>query len=143
MHMKIAKYILTFFALIAITSAYLPTRTYAEDGIGTQIGNQLQDLLDPEDINSDPGNENEAPEALVQMVQSIVRISVMVATLAVIVLFIVVAYNMVTSQGNPEKLNEAKEIAVNAIIGFMMIAMASTILWILANLVGIDKLFQS
>lgn len=141
--MKIAKYILTFFALIAITSAYLPTRTYAEDGIGTQIGNQLQDLLDPEDINSDPGNENEAPEALVQMVQSIVRISVMVATLAVIVLFIVVAYNMVTSQGNPEKLNEAKEIAVNAIIGFMMIAMASTILWILANLVGIDKLFQS
>ncbi len=141
MHKKIAKYILTFFALIAITSAYLPTRTYAEDGIGTQIGNQLQDLLDPEDINSDPGNENEAPEALVQMVQSIVQISLMVATLAVIILFIVVAYNMVTSQGNPEKLNEAKEIAVNAIIGFMMIAMASTILWILANLVGIDKLF--
>lgn len=141
MHKKIAKYILTFFALIAIIGAFLPTKANAQDGIGTQIGNQLQDLLDPEDINSDPGNENEAPEALVQMVQSIVQISLMVATLAVIILFIVVAYNMVTSQGNPEKLNEAKEIAVNAIIGFMMIAMASTILWILANLVGIDKLF--
>ena len=141
MHKKIAKYILTLFALIAIIGAFLPTKANAQDGIGTQIGNQLQDLLDPEDINSDPGNENEAPEALVQMVQSIVQISLMVATLAVIILFIVVAYNMVTSQGNPEKLNEAKEIAVNAIIGFMMIAMASTILWILANLVGIDKLF--
>lgn len=141
MHKKIAKYILTFFALIAIIGAFLPTKANAQDGIGTQIGNQLQDLLDPEDIDSDPGSENEAPAALVQMVQSIVQISLMVATLAVIILFIVVAYNMVTSQGNPEKLNEAKEIAVNAIIGFMMIAMASTILWILANLVGIDKLF--
>ena len=42
-----------------------------------------------------------------------------------------------------EKLNEAKEIAVNAVIGFMMIAMASTILWILANLVGVDKFFST
>jgi hypothetical protein len=44
---------------------------------------------------------------------------------------------MTTSQGNPEKLNEAKEVITNALIGFVVIVSAGAILIVANNILNL------
>jgi hypothetical protein len=49
------------------------------------------------------------------------------------VLVIIAGYKMVSSQGNPDKLKEAKEMITNAIIGLVFILLSVSILGLVSN----------
>ena len=68
-----------------------------------------------------------------ELVQSVVNISIPLGVLAAVGLLTIAGYNMITSQGNPEKIGEAREIVTNAIIGFGMIVLATAILLLIKN----------
>ncbi len=64
--------------------------------------------------------------------------------LGVFVAFVLLAYAafvMITSAGDPEKLKDAREIATNAVIGAVMIAMGVIVLSILATQLHIPGLY--
>ncbi len=134
---KIFNWILVVLACFTIFSSGSSSARIGADEAGKTIGTEVESLFETDNIAVDMGSETAAPAALVDLVNRIVNISVYLGLVGLLGLFIAVALKMITSQGNPEKLNEARDIIVNAIIGFLMIAMASTILWILANLINI------
>jgi hypothetical protein len=72
------------------------------------------------------------------LVQTIVNIALPLAGAAALVLLIIAGYKMISSQGNPEKLNDAKEVATNAIIGLVFILLSVGILVLVANVFEID-----
>ena len=43
-----------------------------------------------------------------------------------------------SSQGNPDKLQEGKEVITNAIIGFAIVLLSVAILYLISNTLGID-----
>jgi cell division protein FtsX len=45
---------------------------------------------------------------------------------------------MMTSQGNPDKLQEAKQVITNAIIGFVVILLCVAILLLISNTLGLN-----
>lgn len=46
-------------------------------------------------------------------------------------------FKMITSQGNPEQINEAKEIITNALMGFAMISLSAVILVLINNVLNL------
>jgi hypothetical protein len=71
--------------------------------------------------------------SLQNMVNEILTIVIPVGVIAAMILLGVAGYTMITSQGNPDKINEAREIVTNAIIGLVIILMAVSILWLIKN----------
>lgn len=71
------------------------------------------------------------------MVQSVINLSIPIGVLAAIVLLSQAGYQMITSQGNPDKLNEAKEIVTNAVLGFALIALSVAILMLIQDTLNI------
>jgi hypothetical protein len=67
------------------------------------------------------------------LVNSIIRIAIPLGVLSAIGLLTYAAFMMITSQGNPEKLAEAKDVVTNALIGFAMIALSVSILLMIQN----------
>lgn len=139
---RISTFVLGLAVFVCIFSLSGGGFVYAQSGdagtnIGSTIGTEVTELFKTE-ISPGEGTEEKPPSAIIDLVKQVVQISMYVAVIALIILFIFVAFTMITSQGNPEKLNEAKEIATNAITGFILIAMASTILYILANFINIE-----
>lgn len=76
------------------------------------------------------------------LVQVIVNIALPLAIAAALVLLIVAGYQMISSQGNPEKLNGAKEMATNAIIGLVFILLSVGILVLVGSVFEIEGLQQ-
>lgn len=66
-------------------------------------------------------------------IQSVVRLSVPVAVFALVGISVYSGYIMLTSQGNPEKLNEARDVITNGVIGFALIALSVAILLLIQN----------
>ncbi len=64
----------------------------------------------------------------------IVNIALPLAGLATLVLLIIAGYKMISSQGNPEKLKDAKEMITNAIIGLVFILLSVSILLLISNI---------
>ena len=73
-----------------------------------------------------------------ELVNSIVQIALPLAGVAAVVLLIMAGYKMISSQGNPEKLNDAKEVATNAIIGLVFILLSVGILVLVASVFEIE-----
>lgn len=71
------------------------------------------------------------------LVDSIVGFAVPLSVVSVFVLLVYAGYLLISSQGNPDKLQEAKSIITNAIIGFVFILLSVTILVILSNTLGL------
>lgn len=67
------------------------------------------------------------------MVQEILGIVTPIGIIAAMILLGVAGYTMITSQGNPDKINEAREIVTNAIVGLVIILMAISILLLIKN----------
>jgi hypothetical protein len=88
-----------------------------------------------DNINSDGGGlfNVEGGNALGQFASNIISIALPLAGLATVVLVIVAGYKMVSSQGNPDKLKEAKEMITNAIIGLVFILLSVSILGLVSN----------
>jgi len=67
------------------------------------------------------------------LVTSILNIALPLAGTAAVLLLVVAGYNMITSQGNPDKLRDAKEMITNAIIGLVFILLSVAILLLISN----------
>lgn len=71
------------------------------------------------------------------LVNALVQVSIPVGVLSAIGLFAYAGFNMITSQGDPEKLQEAREVVTNAVIGFALIALSVAILLLIRNTLNI------
>lgn len=100
-------------------------KVYA-DALSGQISSQITDISNAKDI---PG-----------LVNALINLAIPLGVLAAIGLMIYAGYTMITSQGNPEKLTEAREIATNAIIGFAVIALSVAILLLIQNTLKIPTI---
>lgn len=92
------------------------------------------------DVLSERIGELEKADDETDLINGIIGIALPVGVLALIGLSIYAGYIMITSQGNPEKLNEAREVITNAIIGFALIALSVSILLLLQNVLGLEDL---
>ncbi|WKZ30700.1 MAG: hypothetical protein QY318_02530 [Candidatus Dojkabacteria bacterium] len=115
---KIAARIGAILTAIYTTAFLFAGRIYAD---------ALSDRID--DV-TDSRNEDD-------LVSSILRLAVPLAITALVALFVFAGYQMLTSQGNPDKLNEARETITNAVLGFLLIALSVAILVLIQNVLQI------
>lgn len=94
--------------------------------IGELIGDKLSDVVD----NPTSGS---GTDAIADFVGNILDVAIPVSVFACVVLLSYAGYIMITSQGNPEKLNEAKEVITNALTGFAVILLSVVILVLINN----------
>lgn len=71
-------------------------------------------------------------------VDSIANIAVPAAVLSLIVLVVYGGYMLISSQGNPDKLKEGKEVLTNAIVGFFIVLLSIVILLLISNTLGLN-----
>lgn len=102
--------ILTF-ALITIASV--------EYAFADALSDRIQDVADAKT----------APD----LVQSILYVAIPIAVLCLVGLGVVASYKMLTSRGNPDKINEAREIITNGVIGFALIGLSVAILLLIQD----------
>jgi hypothetical protein len=76
--------------------------------------------------------------AMSDFVTGILQFAVPLGIFSAFVLLGYAAFVMVTSSGNPEKLNEAREIITNAIIGVIMIGIGVIVLQLISRTLGLD-----
>ena len=73
-----------------------------------------------------------------ELVSNIMAFAVPLSVVCVVVLVVYAGYLLMSSQGNPDKLQEGKEVITNAIIGFAIVLLSVAILFLLSNTLGID-----
>jgi len=93
--------------------------------------NTLSDAL--QEVN----NLSEASD-VGSFMDSIISLAIPLSVFSVFALLSFAAYQLMTSQGNPDKLKQGKEVITNAIIGFLFIIMSVAILLLISNLFGIN-----
>ncbi len=86
--------------------------------------------------NLQEGAENS--DGLGSFMETILNVAIPLSTISVFVLLSFAAYKLMTSQGNPDKLKDAKEQIANAITGFIFILLSVAILLLLSNILKID-----
>lgn len=72
-------------------------------------------------------------DAIGQLATNIIQVALPLAALASIILLVIAGYKMITSQGNPDKLKDAKEMITNAIIGLVFILLSVSILALVSS----------
>lgn len=110
-------------AVAVITLLYASATSFATHVYADVLSDRIDDVID---------SKNDS-----DLVSSILRLSVPLAITALIALFVYATYQMLTSQGNPDKLNEARETITNAILGFLLIALSVAILVLIQNVLQI------
>jgi len=68
-----------------------------------------------------------------KLVTAIVNIATPIAVTAVVLLLVYGGFMLMTSKGDPDKLQEAKQIITNAIIGFAVILLCVAILLLISD----------
>jgi len=106
-------------------------KAYAQN-LGEKIGGQIG-KLEGNDLE-----EKERIDSVDKLVEVIVDIAVPVAILCLVVLVVYAGYMLISSQGNPDKLREGKEVLTNAIIGFFIVVLSVVILLLLSNTLGLN-----
>lgn len=101
----------------------VPTSPVHADALGDIVSSQIANATQQQDLTG--------------LVNAVVQVAVPLGVLAAIVLMSYAGYVMITSQGNPEKLGDAREIATNAIIGFALVALSVAILLLIQNTLNI------
>jgi hypothetical protein len=91
--------------------------------LGSEIGDNIDELA-----NGTAPVAGSGLAALTDFIGILIKIAMPVAILCLLLLMGYGAFLMTTSQGNPEKLNEAKEVITNALIGFAVIVSSGAIL---------------
>jgi hypothetical protein len=100
-------------------------KVYA-DSLGQELTKKLGALED---------DSIDSPDTLVE---SIVGFAVPLAIICVVILVVYASYILMSSQGNPDKLKEGKEILTNAIIGFLVILLSVAILLLISGALGLE-----
>ncbi|MCC7290348.1 hypothetical protein IT417_03815 [bacterium] len=110
-------------SLINKIISLIPTGKVHADALGEIVAGQINNVTQQQDLTG--------------LVNALVSLSVPLGVLAAMALMSYAGYVMITSQGNPEKLGEAREVATNAIIGFALIALSVAILLLIQNTLNI------
>ncbi|MHC1716621.1 MAG: hypothetical protein AB9915_01845 [Candidatus Dojkabacteria bacterium] len=71
------------------------------------------------------------------LVDAIVKIAVPLSVISLILLVVYAGYLLMSSQGNPDKLQEGREIITNAVIGFLVVLLSVAILLLVSNTLGL------
>jgi heme/copper-type cytochrome/quinol oxidase subunit 2 len=100
-------------------------RAYAQS-LGEKVSGEIGKLEGNETINS-----------IDSLVNTIVNIAVPIAILCLVVLVVYAGYMLISSQGNPDKLKEGREVLTNAIIGFFIVVLSVVILVLLSDTLGL------
>ncbi|KKP65885.1 MAG: hypothetical protein UR61_C0009G0002 [candidate division WS6 bacterium GW2011_GWE1_34_7] len=90
------------------------------------------------DILNNLQTQTEDSNGLGSFMEAIINFAIPLSAISVFVLLSFAAYKLMTSQGNPDKLQDAKEQISNAIIGFIFIILSVAILALLSNILNID-----
>lgn len=104
--------------LVGKISEIVSSPVYA-DALGSRISDRLTEVSSSTDLEG--------------LVNSLVRLAIPLGVLAAVGWMIYAGYAMITSEGNPDKINEARDIVTNAIIGFALIALSVAILLLIRN----------
>lgn len=107
------------------------TKIYAQS-----LGERLEDALDiqPETVNP---NDPVGP-----YVQRIVNVAIPIAVIACFILLVYGGYLMSSSEGNPDKLQEAKSVITNAVIGLLVVLLSTVILLIIGNTIRPGEIYN-
>lgn len=102
------------------------TRVYSASSLSDALSDTVnQDTLDNIDSDAD-------------FVNWIIKISIPLGVTCAFVLLVYAGYMMVTSQGNPDKLQESREVITNAIIGFVIVILSVTLLYLFKDTLGLS-----
>ena len=112
---------------------FFVNKVYAQS-LGGKIGGEIKKLEENE-IGKTEGAEG--IETVKELVDAIVNIAVPVAILCLVVLVVYAGYMLISSQGNPDKIKEGKDVLTNAIIGFFIVVLSIVILVLLSNTLGL------
>ena len=104
-------------------------RVYAQN-LGQTLEERLRDLESGRRIDTIGGDDG--------LISTITNLAVPIAILCLIVLVVYAGYMLISSQGNPDKLKEGKEVLTNAIVGFLVIVLSVVILLLISNTLGLD-----
>ena len=102
----------------------------------SSLGEELSTQL--ESLGEEGGAIKPESDGEEWVVEKLVQIAAPLAVISVIVLVVYAAYLLMSSQGNPDKVKEGKEILTNAIIGFLVVLLSVVILIILSGSLGLD-----
>lgn len=80
----------------------------------------------------------EADTDLDGLIGKIIKIAIPVAVISAFILLSYGGYLMISSQGNPDKIQEARSIITNAIIGLLVVMLSLAILLIISNTFGLE-----
>ena len=116
--------IITFMNIIDTINNLFPVqKAYAS--LGSTLSDKLQSLEDASVSNQD---------GLVTIVKNI---AIPLSVICVVLLLIYGGYMLMSSKGDPDKLQEAKQVITNAIIGFVVILLCVAILILISNTLGL------
>jgi magnesium-transporting ATPase (P-type) len=96
----------------------------------SSLSGALSDTLNEDTLNSISDDKT--------FVQWIIDISIPLGITCAFVLLVYAGYMMVTSQGNPDKLKESRDVITNAVIGFVVIMLSVTLLYLIKDSLGLD-----
>jgi hypothetical protein len=94
------------------------------DALGDRISSRITELT-------------QAPN-LQGFVNALVNLAIPLGVLAAVGWMIYAGYAMITSEGNPDKINEARDVVTNAIIGFALIALSVAVLLLIRNTLNLS-----
>ena len=100
------------------------------------LGSELSDSLGGLGDSLEGGGDSES--ATRALIDRVVQIAVPLAVISVVVLVVYSAYILMSSQGNPDKIKDGKEVMTNAIIGFLFILLSVAILLLLSETLGLE-----
>ena len=103
---------------------FLVEKVHAQS-LGSSLGDQLNKIED--------GTVTDESD----LVQTIVSIAVPLGVISVVILVVYAGYLLTSSQGNPDKLKEGRDIITNAIIGFVVVLLSVAILILISNTLGL------
>jgi hypothetical protein len=93
------------------------------DALGDRISEGIKNVSSSSDLTG--------------LVNSLVALAIPLGVLAAVGWLIYAGYMMITSEGNPDKITEARDVVTNAIIGFALIALSVAILLLIRNTLNI------
>jgi heme/copper-type cytochrome/quinol oxidase subunit 2 len=114
---------------------FLVHKVYAQS-LGGKVSEEIRKLEGNETVGSSE-NPAEAINSVESLVDTIVNIAVPIAILCLVVLVVYAGYMLISSQGNPDKLKEGREVLTNAIIGFFIVVLSVVILVLLSDTLGL------
>ncbi len=94
--------------------------------LGTTINDQITSLQ---------GNNAVSSEAVTK---AIVNIATPISVVCVVLLLVYGGFLMMSSKGDPDKLQEAKQIITNAVIGFVVILLCVAVLLLISKTLGLN-----